>query len=332
MVSTWVSTVAMLARVFQGFENPNDGVLCWATTIMYISLSVSVLNAFVQRKRVIGMIRAIHEDIQKLMKEADDQELVLMLSTQKYIRMTTWMLWYPALLTGIIAFMDSLYRTVLITLSVFNITERRDEQQYIFLLKVYPFGEVYNNFVFGLLGTWYALGLGINAIPLWNSFIVCLIKYVHLKLLILKKRVTEMEITRFNPLLDLDRLTPAQRNRWRMRLIKEFVKEHLKIRRFVKELEQLICLPVLIDFIFFAVSICFELYALIVGHADLCFALYSTPWYEYDPTMKRTILFMMMHAQSPLQIRALMFPVDLKTFLDIVLGAYNYFNILRGLY
>ncbi|XP_033233480.1 odorant receptor 56a-like [Drosophila pseudoobscura] len=278
------------------------------------------------------MVRAIHEDIQKLMKEADDQELVLMLSTQKYIRMATWMLWYPALLTGIIAFTDSLYRTVLLTLSVFNITERRDEQQYIFLLKVYPFGDVYNNFVFGLFGAWYALGLGINTIPLWNSFIVCLIKYVHLKLLILKKRVTEMEITRFNPLLDLDRLTPAQLNRWRMRLIKEFVKEHLKIRRFVKELEQLICLPVLIDFIFFAISICFELYALIVGHDDLCFAYYSTPWYEYDPPMKRTILFMMMHAQSPLRIRALMFPVDLKTFLDIVLGAYNYFNILRGLY
>ncbi|XP_026840712.1 odorant receptor 56a [Drosophila persimilis] len=218
------------------------------------------------------MVRAIHEDIQKLMKEADDQELV------------------------------------------------------------YPFGDVYNNFVFGLFGAWYALGLGINTIPLWNSFIVCLIKYVHLKLLILKKRVTEMEITRFNPLLDLDRLTPAQLNRWRMRLIKEFVKEHLKIRRFVQELEQLICLPVLIDFIFFAISICFELYALIVGHDDLCFAYYSTPWYEYDPPMKRTILFMMMHAQSPLRIRALMFPVDLKTFLDIVLGAYNYFNILRGLY
>ncbi|EDW32591.1 GL11721 [Drosophila persimilis] len=272
MVSIWVSTVTMLARVFQGFENPNDGVLCWATTIMYISLSISVLNSFVQRKRVIGMVRAIHEDIQKLMKEADDQELV------------------------------------------------------------YPFGDVYNNFVFGLFGAWYALGLGINTIPLWNSFIVCLIKYVHLKLLILKKRVTEMEITRFNPLLDLDRLTPAQLNRWRMRLIKEFVKEHLKIRRFVQELEQLICLPVLIDFIFFAISICFELYALIVGHDDLCFAYYSTPWYEYDPPMKRTILFMMMHAQSPLRIRALMFPVDLKTFLDIVLGAYNYFNILRGLY
>ncbi|XP_041448708.1 odorant receptor 56a isoform X2 [Drosophila obscura] len=176
----------------------------------------------------------------------------------------------------------------------------------------------------------------------------------------------DFKITRLNPFLDPDRLTPTQLARWQMRLIKKFVKEHLKIRRFVKELEQLICVPVMADFIIFSILICFLFFALSVGtpskmdsffmfiyifvmasilwiyhwhatlifecHQELPFAYYSTPWYEYERPVQRTLLIMIVHAQRPLRMRALMVELGIGTFIDIVRGAYSYFNLLSQIY
>ncbi|XP_026841515.1 odorant receptor 56a [Drosophila persimilis] len=365
--SIWVSCVLMLARVFQGYERLNDGATTCATALQYFTVSIATINAIVRRERVVSMLREVHEDMQKLMKEADDQELDLVFSTQKYTRTITLILWVSSIGAGLMALSDCIYRTLFMPQTVFNLPAvRRGDERPLLLFRLFPFGELYDNFVVGFLGPWYALGLGVTTIPLWHTFIMCLMKYVHLKLMILNKRVPEMDIMRHNPFLDLDRLTPAQLNRWRIRLFTKFVTDHLKIRKFVKELELLICVPVMIDFIIFSILICFLFFALGVGsptkmdyffmciyifvmasilliyhwhatlisecHDELSFAYYSTPWYEFERSAQRMILFMMIHSQRPLQIRALMIPVNLGTFLDIVRAAYSYSNLLRQIY
>ncbi|BFG03574.1 odorant receptor 56a-like [Drosophila madeirensis] len=201
----------------------------------------------------MGMLRLIDEGMQKLMNEADDQELELALSNEKYVRAMTWSLWLPTLVAAIIAVFENIFCKVL------AIALCAHKQP--ILISVYSYGEVTDNFVVALLGSLYSLVLGSNIFPLWHSFVTCLMKYVHLKLMILNKRASKIEILRINSFLDLDLLTPYQLNLWRIRLIAYFVKEHLEIRSFVKEFEQLIRLPVLIDFIIFSVSICFQLYA-----------------------------------------------------------------------
>lgn len=50
-----------------------------------------------------------------------------------------------------------------------------------------------------------------------------------------------------------------------MELCKRFVQEHLKIRDFVQQLQQLISLPVMADFIIFSVLMCFLFFALMLG-------------------------------------------------------------------
>ncbi|XP_034651433.1 odorant receptor 56a-like [Drosophila subobscura] len=363
----WLTCVLMLARVFQGYESLIDGAITCATTVQYLAVSISTLNAIVQRKRVISLLREINVDMQQLMISADGDEWDLLLSTQKYTRKITLILWVPSMVAGLMAWSDCIYRTLFMPETVFNMPAvRAGKEQPILLFKLYPFGELCDNFVIGYLSPWYALCLGITTIPLWHTFITCLMKYMHLKLMILKKKAAEMDITRLNPFLDLDRLTPAQLNRWQMELIKTFVKDHLKIRRFVYELEQLIRVPVMADFIIFSVLICFLFFALSVGspskidnlfmflyifvmasilwmyhwhatliaecHEELSFAYYSAPWYAYDQTMKRTILLMIVHAQRPMKMRAVMVQLSVETFIDIVRGAYTYFNILSQLY
>lgn len=70
----------------------------------------------------------------------------------------------------------------------------------------------------------------------------------------------------------IGRLTASELTFWQMQLFKEFVKEQLRIRKFVQELQYLICVPVMADFIIFSVLICFLFFALTVG---VSFNIYS---------------------------------------------------------
>lgn len=232
---------------------------------------------------VIALLRTAHFEIRNIMIEADDQEMDLLFKTQVYTRTITLMLWVPSVVAGLIAWGDCIYRTIFLPHSVFNTAAvRRGEEQPILLFQLYPFGELYDNFFIGYLGPWYALGLGITTIPLWHTFITCLMKYVNLKLQILNKRVEEMsvgsreiphvlfyvasfQITRLNPGLVVEHMTNSELDHWRMKLCKEFVEEELKIRRFVLELQNLIRVPVMADFIIFSVLMCFLFFALLIG-------------------------------------------------------------------
>lgn len=60
-------------------------------------------------------------------------------------------------------------------------------------------------------------------------------------------------------------LSPNERIYWQMQLCKYFVQEQLKIRAFVRQIEQLIRIPVMADFIIFSILICFLFFALNVG-------------------------------------------------------------------
>ncbi|KAH8270767.1 hypothetical protein KR018_001022 [Drosophila ironensis] len=409
--SIWVSCALMLARVFRGYENLNDGATSCATAVQYFAVSIATLNAYVQRKSeqfllllndpnissfsgVIILLRVANADIQNIMIEADDKEMALLAQTQIYTGTITLMLWVPSVVAGLMAWSDCIYRTIFLPSSVFNMAAvRRGEEQPILLFQLFPFGELCDNFVIGYLGPWYALGLGITTIPLWHTFITCLMKYVNLKLQILNKRVEEMNasarkitqilsIARLNPLCD--RLPKTELDSWRMKLCKEFVEEELRIRNFVQELQNLIRVPVMADFMIFSVLMCFLFFALLIGvscalddykispnsinltlqtpskmdyffifiylfvmasilwiyhwhatlivecHDELSFAYYSSDWYNFRLPLQRMLLFVMMHAQRPLKMRALLVDLNLRTFIDIVRGAYSYFNLLRS--
>ncbi|SPP75496.1 Hypothetical predicted protein, partial [Drosophila guanche] len=81
---------------------------------------------------VMGMLRLIDEGMQKLMNEADDQELELLLSNEKYIWAVTWSLWL--LVPAIIALFEVIFCKVL------AIALCADTQS--FLLGVYSYGEI----------------------------------------------------------------------------------------------------------------------------------------------------------------------------------------------
>ncbi|XP_017125650.1 odorant receptor 56a isoform X1 [Drosophila elegans] len=364
-VSLWMCCALMLARVFRGYENLNDGATSWATAVQYFAMSIATLNAIVQRDRVIGLLRVAHADIQNLISEADDREMELLAATQVYTRNITLTLCGPSFIAGSMAYLDCIYRTVFLPKSVFNSSAvQRGEEQPILMFQLFPLKEVCDNFVVGYIGAWYALSLGMTAIPMWHTFITCLMKYVNLRLQILNKRVEEMDITRLNPRLIIDRLSPTELSHWRKQLFRDFVEEHIRIRNLVHEIQHLIRVPVMLDFIIFSISMCFLFYALALGisskmdyffigiyifvmaailwmyhwHATLIvecndklsFAYFSCGWYNFDVPLQRTLLFVMMHAQRPMNMRALLVELNLRTFIDIMRGAYSYFNLLRS--
>ncbi|XP_033154321.1 odorant receptor 56a [Drosophila mauritiana] len=363
--SIWLSCALMLARVFRGYENLNDGATSYATAVQYFAVSIATFNAYRQRDKVISLLRVAHSDIQNLMLEADNREMELLVATQAYTRTITLLIWVPSVIAGLMAYSDCIYRTLFLPKSVFNVPAvRRGEEHPILLFQLFPFGELCDNFVVGYLGPWYALGLGITTIPLWHTFITCLMKYVNLKLQILNKRVEETDITRLNSKLVIGRLTASELTFWQMQLFKEFVKEQLRIRKFVQELQYLICVPVMADFIIFSVLMCFLFFALTVGvpskmdyffmfiylfvmagilwiyhwhatlivecHDELSLAYFSCGWYNFEMPLQRMLAFMMMHAQRPMKMRALLVDLNLRTFIDIGRGAYSYFNLLRS--
>lgn len=110
-------------------------------------------------------------------------------ATRRYVRTITWLLWVPSVVAGLMAWSDCIYRSIFLPQTVFNAT------QPILLFKLFPFGDLCTNFVIGYFGPWYALGLGITTIPLWHTFITCLMKFVTLKLQLLNQRVLAMDVS-----------------------------------------------------------------------------------------------------------------------------------------
>ncbi|KAH8418337.1 hypothetical protein KR222_000101 [Zaprionus bogoriensis] len=358
--SIWVSCALMLTSVClaSSFERLSDGATSWATAVQYFAVSIATLNAYVQRERVVQMLRVAHADLLELLLEADAVELELVQATRRYVRTITWLLWLPSVVAGLMAWLDCIYRTIFLPQTVFNASKP------ILLFQLFPFGDLCDNFVIGYLGPWYALGLGITTIPLWHTFITCLMKFVTLKLQILNKRVLEMDIHRRNPALRLRKLTASELSYWRLELCRSFAEEQVRIRQFVEQLQQLIRVPVMADFIIFSILMCFLFFALMMGvpskmdysfmfiyvfvmsailwiyhwHAtlivecqeELAFGLYACDWYSYALPVQRQLLYMLQHAQRPMRMRALLVDMNLRTFLDIVRGAYSYFNLLRS--
>uniref|UniRef100_A0A1A9WA40 Odorant receptor n=1 Tax=Glossina brevipalpis TaxID=37001 RepID=A0A1A9WA40_9MUSC len=63
---------------------------------------------------------------------------------------------------------------------------------------------------------------------------------------------------------------------------------------------------------------------------DLCFAIYSSNWYDYPLIVQKSIRLIMMDSMKPLIMKAILVELNLKTFIDVVRGAYSYFSILRN--
>ncbi|KAL9915283.1 odorant receptor 56a [Glossina fuscipes] len=369
-ISFVISCALIFIKVSRGFESLAAGATSCATAFLYLSTSITIVNAFFQRARVVRMCTFLHEDINKLMELADEREKKMFADTVKYLRYVTVILWTPSVLAGFIAYADCFYRTIFMPETVFNIPQvLRGEAEPILLFQLFPFGEVYDNFLIGYLGACYALFLGITTIPCWHTFITCLMKYIVLKFQIINKRLKEMDISKLSPNFSLqldmiDNLNENDLNYWRLKMCEFCVKEQTKIKWFANEIQALIRIPVFLDFIIFSVLICFLFYALTTDnpskmdyffmliylfvmasilwlyhwHAtliaqcndDLGFAIYSSNWYDYPLIVQKSIRLIMMDSTKPLTMKAFLVELNLKTFIDVVRGAYSYFSILRN--
>lgn len=74
-----------------------------------------------------------------------------------------------------------------------------------------------------------------------------------------------LQIQRLKPELLPQQLTVNELIHWQLQLCKSFVQEQRRIRAFVGQIEQLIRIPVMADFIIFSILICFLFFALTVG-------------------------------------------------------------------
>lgn len=52
-------------------------------------------------------------------------------------------------------------------------------------------------------------------------------------------------------------------------------------------------------------------------HDELSFAYYSSDWYNFQIPLQWMLHFVMMHAQRPLKMRALLVDLNLRTFIDV---------------
>uniref|UniRef100_A0A1B0AH11 Uncharacterized protein n=1 Tax=Glossina pallidipes TaxID=7398 RepID=A0A1B0AH11_GLOPL len=111
----------------------------------------------------------------------------------------------------------------------------KGEAEPILLFQLFPFGEVYDNFLVGYLGACYALFLGITTIPCWHTFITCLMKYIVIKFQIINKRLEQMDISKLSPKFSLqpdmiDNLNEKDLNYWRLKMCEFCVQEQIKIK------------------------------------------------------------------------------------------------------
>ncbi|TMW44128.1 hypothetical protein DOY81_010793 [Sarcophaga bullata] len=363
-----VSCCLIFMKISKGFASLADGATSCATAFLYLSTSIATTSAFFQRTRVVRMVTFMHKDLTALFRITDAEEEEMLAQTIKYVRVVTIVMWSPSLLAGFIAYVDCFYRTAFMPETVFNIPAvRNGTAQAILLFQLFPFGEVYDNFVVGYLGACYALFLGITTIPCWHTFVCCLMKYIVLKYGIMFKRLETYDISKLSSTIDqqkLSQLSPQELQYWHTKMCAFCVEEQIKLRWFTKELQMLIRIPVFLDFIIFSLLICFLFYAIAAGnlshmdylfiaiylfvmsfilwlyhwHAtlvaesndELRYALYSSPWHTFPLSVQKSIRLMMMESNTPLIMKAIFVELNLKTFIDVVRGAYSYFSILRN--
>uniref|UniRef100_A0A1A9WA44 Odorant receptor n=1 Tax=Glossina brevipalpis TaxID=37001 RepID=A0A1A9WA44_9MUSC len=195
-ISFVISCGLIFMKISRGFESLAAGATSCATAFLYLSTSITIVNAFFQRARVVKMCTFLHEDINKLMALADEREKKMFAETIKYLRYVTVILWTPSVFAGFIAYADCFYRTIFLPETVFNMPQvLSGEAEPILLFQLFPFGEIYDNFFVGYLGACYALFLGITTIPCWHTFITCLMNYIVIKFQIINKRLKEMDVS-----------------------------------------------------------------------------------------------------------------------------------------
>ncbi|XP_055837698.1 odorant receptor 56a isoform X2 [Episyrphus balteatus] len=338
-----------------------------ATTFLYLSTGIAFNAAFFQKERIARMLIFLQKDVDKFLIKSDEQEEKLFEEMHKYIKAITVSIWIPTAVAAFIAYVEAFYRIAFG--SFWYPTGEDDSDTPTLLNRLFPFGDVFDNTFFGFFLPLYALLIGVVAIPLWHTFITSLMIYVILKWKVMHKRLSEMDVSKVilepNEILYHSSLVGDENkiNFLRERMCKFCVVEQIRIRWFARELQELIGIPVFADFIIFSILICFLFYELVTGnptnmdfvfmclylfvmssilwlyhwHATLIkensvemgFAIYSCDWYNYPIKVQKLIQMAMIITARPLEIKAVLVPLSLTTFIDIIRAAYSYFSLLR---
>uniref|UniRef100_A0A182VV01 Odorant receptor n=1 Tax=Anopheles minimus TaxID=112268 RepID=A0A182VV01_9DIPT len=150
------------------------------------------------------------------------------------------------------------------------------------------------------------------------------------------------------------------------RKIHKLVEDHLRIIRYVKDINDLVTYICLIEFLSFGLILCALLFLLNVinvmaqavivvayifsmlaqifafyWHSNevreesmkIAEAAYSGPWVDVENSIKKKLLLIIIRAQRPLEITVgNLYPMTLEMFQSLLNVSYSYFTILRRLY
>uniref|UniRef100_A0A182S530 Uncharacterized protein n=1 Tax=Anopheles funestus TaxID=62324 RepID=A0A182S530_ANOFN len=150
------------------------------------------------------------------------------------------------------------------------------------------------------------------------------------------------------------------------RKLHQLVEDHLRIIRYVKDINDLVTYICLIEFLSFGLILCALLFLLNVinvmaqivivvayifsmlaqifafyWHSNevreesmkIAEAAYSGPWVEVENSIKKKLLLIIIRAQRPLEITVgNLYPMTLEMFQSLLNVSYSYFTILRRIY
>uniref|UniRef100_A0A182YSY8 Uncharacterized protein n=2 Tax=Anopheles stephensi TaxID=30069 RepID=A0A182YSY8_ANOST len=150
------------------------------------------------------------------------------------------------------------------------------------------------------------------------------------------------------------------------RRLHKLIEDHLRIIRFVKDINDLVTYICLIEFLSFGLILCALLFLLNVinnmaqvvivvayiftmlaqifafyWHSNeireesmkIAEAAYSGPWVDVENSIKKKLLLIIIRAQRPLEITVgNLYPMTLEMFQSLLNASYSYFTILRRLY
>lgn len=358
-----VFTFTFISASFLSLLKIGNGIDNLAVTFHVIAFSISIANGFYYRPRFYRLIMVLHDDINNLLKVADQHELDIFQKTCKYISGLTKGLYLCKIAAVIVLGGDLIYAVISkpeFLLSEANFSNSTAVPALIF--KLFPYHEIFNNFIVGYIAALLFVIVGCTTFVPWHTFIICLMAYIVLKIKIINYRLTNIR-SKSNLIYFKRSIAEfSEEEKTYFELMKICINDQWNVRKFVKELEKLISFPVFMDFMIFTIIICFLLYNLTEAkfavdfifmllflftvsgilwiyyyHANeisfyselTVYSAYCSDWYNFPAPLRKMILLIMINSMEPLTMRPYLIRMNLSTLLTIFNSSYSYYNILK---
>uniref|UniRef100_A0A336MV92 Odorant receptor n=1 Tax=Culicoides sonorensis TaxID=179676 RepID=A0A336MV92_CULSO len=359
-ISQYIDLVQLWGNLDEMMQNAS-------TTLLFTTTVIRMFSFYWNRSRYLAVIREVDTQMHPILNGTHKEEKKIFFSYIKYARTLTIAFISIAVITAngmnIYSFIQSFFYDP-------------DSGLYppTILRSWFPTNDIWGHFYHIYAVQFYIMWLGIIIVSSWHTFVLSLMVYCIAMLQILNYRFEHFDDYVMESLPEKVQQVVWNTRKFRIvdnvaeydvkavEIFEEFMEEHRRILRYVRELSHLIGIYVFADFIIYSALICALLFQtsetsdeiqkiigifyivtmivilwihywhaneISVHNSELAKSMFMSNWYDQSRKFKKMFLMFSQTNTPPVKMRASVLVITLDVFINILRASYSYFTLLN---